>query len=96
MASNVALDITLGIESQDRAIGLSINRAIPRMELSIEKSTHPTEEYDGPYSVEPQLYYGQILATGGKLMVADVSVGAIPIYETSNPTGGKTVTIGSL
>ena len=96
MASNAALDITIGVETQHREIELSVSRRRKYMALSIEKSVTPPREYEGPYSVTPKLYIGHTLETKGKSMRDNVSVAAIPIFDVSNPAGGRTVTIGSI
>lgn len=51
-------------------------------------------EYEGEYTVVPELYDAQVLPTRNKAMRDDVIVTAIPYYETTNPQGGYTVTIG--
>lgn len=51
------------------------------------------DPYDGPYIVIPKVE-GQTLETDGKTMQDDVTVTAIPYYQTSNPQGGYTVIIG--
>ena len=52
------------------------------------------EVYTGPYSVTPKTE-GQTLETANKRMVSDVSVKAIPFYDTSNTAGGQTIYIGT-
>lgn len=49
--------------------------------------------YDGDYTVVPNVSE-QILNTSQKSMASDLTVDAIPYYETSNPKGGYTVIIG--
>ena len=96
MASNAALDITIGVESQHKNMEIAVSRRGKYMAMSIEKSVTPLPEYEGPYSVTPKLYIGNTLETKGKSMRDNVSVGAIPIFDVSNPAGGRTVTIGSI
>ena len=50
--------------------------------------------YTGEYHVIPAPYDEQTLLTNQKLMTDDVTVAAIPYYETSNLSGGYTVFIG--
>ena len=52
--------------------------------------------YDGPYDVTPMPYTAQILPTNNLVMSEDVNVREIPYYETSNPSGGYTATIGDI
>lgn len=49
-------------------------------------------DYDGAYDVTPRLT-AQTLATKSRVMHADVEVGGIPSYRTTNVGGGYTVTI---
>lgn len=51
--------------------------------------------YTGPYEVVPAAFEGQVLDTNGKLMRNDVLVHEIPYLETSNDSGGVTVSIAS-
>ena len=52
-----------------------------------------TDEYDGQYEINPS-FDDQILETKNKLMTDDVTVNAITVSRTTNPSGGKTVYIG--
>lgn len=96
MASNAALDITIGVESQHREMEIAVSGQRKQITLSIAKSVTPLPEYDGPYDVTPRLYIGHTLETAGKSMKSNVSIAAIPIYDVSNPAGGRTVTIGTI
>ena len=49
-------------------------------------------DYDGEYDVTPKLA-AQTLATADRVMHADVEIGGIPSYRTTNVGGGYTVTI---
>lgn len=53
----------------------------------------PIDKYAGPYEVIP-MWTEQRLDTEGKQMTDDIKVYEIPIYKTSNPSGGDTVIIG--
>lgn len=50
--------------------------------------------YDGPYEVTPMVNTSQILPTANLFLSENVNVNQIPYYEVSNPSGGKTATIG--
>lgn len=50
------------------------------------------ETYDGEYSITPKLE-AQTLPTKKKVMSDDIKVEAVPVYETSNNSGGTTVYI---
>lgn len=49
--------------------------------------------YTGPYEVDPR-FENITLSTSGKLMKHDVIVHEIYVGRVTNPSGGKTVTIG--
>lgn len=50
--------------------------------------------YNGPYEVIPMVNTTQILPTANLFLSENVNVDQIPYYEVSNPSGGKTATIG--
>lgn len=52
--------------------------------------------YDGPYEAVSAVRRDTVLNTRGMAMADDVTIHPIPIYEVSNPQGGKTVTIGNI
>lgn len=92
--AEAALDISLGTESSEKDIHVSIGRNSRRAMLIIDKSTTPHEEYTGPYEVDASFHYEKVLETDGKLMKDNVTVHTIPVYSVSNPYGGRTITIG--
>lgn len=51
--------------------------------------------YGGPYTVNAA-FEEQRLATKGKSMSDDVTINAIQVSRTTNPSGGKTIYIGGL
>ena len=50
--------------------------------------------YKGPYEVTPRVV-GQTMETRNKVMTDDVTIRAIPVYRTSNQSGGTTVYIAN-
>jgi hypothetical protein len=60
--------------------------------LQIVEVQKDAEYYAGEYEVTPKVD-AQTLPTKNKLMSADLTVKGVPIYETSNNAGGKTVYI---
>ena len=48
--------------------------------------------YDGEYEITPRVT-AQTMSTRDKVMLDDVTIQAIPVYETSNNSGGTTVYI---
>lgn len=51
------------------------------------------EAFEGDYTVIPKIS-PQIMPTKEKVMINDVTIKAIPYYETSNLSNGKTIIIG--
>ena len=49
--------------------------------------------YTGVYTITPDIT-PVVLPTRDKLMAEDVTVCKIPLWETGNPQGGKTILIG--
>ncbi len=53
------------------------------------------EEYSGEYQITPQAFTGQVLQTANKLCTKNITVDAVPYYEVSNLSDGKTAYIAS-
>lgn len=53
-----------------------------------------SEVYDGDYNVVPQVGQQVVLPTENQTLIDDITVEQIPIYETTNESEGKTLTIG--
>lgn len=77
---------SIGIASLSGTIGLASMSG----QVSIESGLPPV--YPGPYEVTPTASE-QSLGTLGKRMGSDVTVHQVPYYETSNESGGVTVSI---
>lgn len=60
-------------------------------QVTLQKEADP---YTGDYEVTPAVE-SQTLPTAQKLMKQDMTIKAIPYFETSNDFDGKTVYIGS-
>lgn len=60
-------------------------------QVTLQKEADP---YTGDYEVTPAVE-SQTLPTAQKLMEQDMTIKAIPYFETSNDFDGKTVYIGS-
>lgn len=52
------------------------------------------DEYKGSYDVTPDAHNAVVLETKDKLMMDDVTVFKIPVWEVSNPQNGQTIYIG--
>lgn len=92
--ADIALDIQLGVEAQNRDIEIAVSKRRKYLTMTIEKSGYTPPEYPGPYTVTPTFYYQQRLGTAGKSMAEDVIVENIRVTQMINPQGGKTVVIG--
>ena len=82
-----------GIVLTDGAIGGKISADGYIQGILGYRQCHEVLKYGGEYDVIPKTY-AQHLDTDNKLMEEDVTVRAIPYYETSN-VNGTTVYIGS-
>jgi hypothetical protein len=60
-----------------------------------EVQVYGSEVYKGDYTVTPAADHATVLPTAGKRMRNDVNVQEIPYFTTSNPQGGKTVSIAT-
>lgn len=61
--------------------------------VGVGTQTHRGRDpYVGSYEATPTAYE-QALPTAGKSMARDVTVHAVPYFETSNESGGMTVSI---
>lgn len=82
---NAALDLRIGIDPAKVDLKFSNFQRVVATEDDIER-------YDGEYEVTPTIE-GETLPTKRKFMEEDLLVNPIPIYETSNDSGGTTVYI---
>lgn len=82
------------VELEDSVYELSIDDG---SEIDVDLDTaiqiNDADPYEGDYTVTPKVA-SQMLGTKGKVMADDVTVLAIPYYDTSNPYG-TTIYIGS-
>lgn len=63
--------------------------------ISFHTVTILPDAYAGEYEVTPD-FETQTLETAKKSMAKDVTIFPIPVYRTTNMTGGKTVFIGGI
>lgn len=56
--------------------------------------SYQLEPYEGPTIVVPKAFLSTVLDTSNKAVYSDITVLEIPYTETSNPSGGTTVSIG--
>ena len=75
------------IFAQNPTLKCVINSKRPVLKGFVNISRGNAEVYGGEYVVTPKPYISQTLDTKEKLMADDVTVLAIPYYETSNVTG---------
>ena len=87
----LAVDISKDTVTPDKLMkGITAHNRLGQPIVGIATGGDP---YEGEYTVVPKTT-DQILETEGKTMEDDVTVTAIPYYQTSNPQGGYTVIIG--
>lgn len=76
---------------------LEVNKLLNVFDLDVESKVvvkkYGAEEYEGEYIVTPLAYQEQTLNTKDKLCTNDIVVKEVPIWETSNLSGGKTAYI---
>lgn len=53
------------------------------------------DDYEGPYIIVPEAYHSITLPTTDKHTIDDITVQKIPYFETTNTSGGYTVSIAS-
>lgn len=88
---------TSTIESSIERPKIIVGQLASAGSISGSISRAPVKEvvYPGPYTINPE-FEDQVLDTSQKMMTDDVTVKAIAVSRTSNPSGGITVYIGGL
>lgn len=94
MASNV-LDIQLSISLDVPDISMEVDRQWKNIGIEVDRGGPVYLPYEGPYEADASFYYDKTLETFGKVMTDNVTVNRIPVVESSNPQGGKTILIGA-
>lgn len=94
MASSMP-DIQISVSRDAHDVDIAVDRRWKNVEFSINKGGKSYLPYTGPYEANASFYYDQKLETYGRVMTDDVTVKRIPVVETSNPQGGKTILIGA-
>ena len=78
--------IQFSLGGEDEALDLELSDPVIRTDV------YPI--YDGPVTVVSRIGEDQTLETALHTLMDDITVGRIPVVETSNPYGGNTVVIG--
>lgn len=88
----ILLDVDLSVEEYDLQLDIPTD-----MEVELETAFKIVEGdiYEGEYAAIPS-FDEQVFPTGNKLMKKDFEVTKIPVFRTSNPSGGNTVYIGGM
>ena len=86
-------DITLTV-AEEPSVGITIGDE-PSVTLALNEDSGTIIPYTGDYDVTPK-FSKTTLATKDKTMADDVTVRAIPVSRTTNPSGGKTIYIGEI
>ena len=92
----VAIDgaeINLGINVDGAEISLGINIDGAEVGVFYDTGGGSFPFYPGPYIVDPT-FNDIVLDTGNHVMTHDVTVREIYVGRVTNPSGGKTITIG--
>lgn len=93
--SNIALDIQIEVEANNRDIEIGVDRIAHTIEMAVEKgSGQYFPDYEGSYRVTSSLYDVQTLETKNHRMAENMQVRPIPLHTVINPSGGYTITIG--
>lgn len=88
--------VIAGRVQQERRIGGSVTSGARITTGTVQRAALPGgAPYEGPYEVTPE-FSAQTLETKGKSMRDDVTVEAITVSRTGNPSGGNTIYIGGL
>ena len=94
MASE-ALDIRISVSRETPNIGMAVERNWKTVSLGVDRGGNVYPPYEGPYEEDASFYYDKTLETYGRVMTDNFKVNKIPVIETSNPQGGKTIVIGA-
>ena len=91
------MKLELTFSEQDKCFATSLSDTSQIFELDMGSVNRVTEYiggelYQGDYVVTPKVD-AQTIPTKGKVMAEDVTVKEIPIFRTSNTSGGNTVYI---
>lgn len=89
----MAADITLSVHEITSTVRLTAHGVESVTFQCAEGGQMPP--YTGEYNVTPK-FEQTTLATKDKTMANDVTVRAIPVSRTTNPSGGKTIYIGEI
>lgn len=92
VSSTVIIEASITPQETIKAEVIPSSVIVGEVLLSDASKSNP---YDGTYVVEPS-FAQQILETKNKVMRDDVTVNAIEVARTSNPSGGTTVYIGGI
>ena len=93
MAGN-ALDIQISVSRDTPDISMAVDRNWKNVSLAVDKGGKYYPAYDGPYAADASFYYDKTMETYGRVMTDNFKVNRIPVVETINPQGGKTIMIG--
>lgn len=91
--------VEVDLAENDASVDVVFSEKDASVDVEFGKVQHITkiiggEPYDGEYEVTPKMME-QTLPTRAKVMEDDVTIKKIPVFVTSNTSGGTTVYIGS-
>lgn len=89
--------VNMDVIENNNVYELDVDSLLQEYELSLESQiiveTSGVDKYLGPYQVVPLAFDDQTLETKDKLCTEDIIVEKVPLWETSNLSGGYTVYI---
>lgn len=89
--------VNMDVIENNNVYELDVDSLLQEYELSLESQiivgTYYADTYEGPYLVTPAAFDDQTLQTENKLCTENIVVEKVPLWETSNLSGGYTVYI---
>ena len=89
--------VNMDVIENNNVYELDVDSLLQEYELSLESQiivgTYYADTYEGPYLVTPVAFDDQTLQTENKLCTENIVVEKVPLWETSNLSGGYTVYI---
>ena len=93
MSTIIPVVVPLTLSGQDQQIPLEVGTSQDiSLDMDMTVTASINERYEGPYTATPSAS-AQVLATAGKLMTEDITVGAIPSNYGLITWDGNTLTV---
>lgn len=89
--------VNMDVIENSNVYELTVDKLLNEFELIVDSDiivkVADTDEYEGEYVIIPLAYDQQVLDTKDKLCRENIIVKEVPLWETSNLSGGNTVYI---